>query len=103
SSKPKGLRDGGLGGRPTGSPTWTAVAGCATGAAIAGFAKTGFPIGAGPAFTAMAGCATGTFDDAEDEVFALAWKILWQCLQRIDRASHSSGMRSTFWQCGHLA
>jgi hypothetical protein len=24
-------------------------------------------------------------------------------LQRIGKTSHSSGMRSTFWQCGHLA
>src|SRR5262249_7979456 len=78
-----------------------------------------FPTGGAPAATALtaiagwptampcaglAACATGTGALATcADVFALAWKACLQCLQRIALSTHSDGIRSTFWQCGHLA
>src|ERR1022692_4630785 len=79
SSKPNGSPDrGDTGGAPTATDVAAALAGCATATAA------GFPFGAGAAaWTA-------------GELFALAWNVFLQCLQRIDLFSHSDGMRSTF-------
>jgi hypothetical protein len=61
----------------------------------------GCPIGFGALLADDAGATVGAL--ADFELFALAWKPFLQCLQRIGLDTHSAGMRSTFWQCGHLA